>query len=522
MIQVGVGIGVEYQGKAAGGGAGSPTFSQKTFASVAGFGDSMTAGAAASTDAQRFINIVAANFGASLLNAGISGTSLQNSLDKTGNPMANNGRDRTGDVLGANKKAALVIAYGVNDERYTAAPTTFNMAAFINDYREVLNICILGGYPAASLCLASPFWVSDAYMLNNPTNPDYSGQTRAGADAYAAAVKDLATEFGCFYGGVYEASFNQTTWVFTDGLHPNDLGHAGYASAILAATQRNSNSASASVSAVVSGTTITVTPAAVSGATSYDYQLLLSGVAVSSQTAVSGPNTAFSGVAAGAYRVKSRPNFSNGTSGPWTLSTADAVVGAAIFLSDTYTAPDGTALTAHAPNIGGTYSEQPGVGIGLGPLIASNTVYSTDTFGIYQNAATPPTADYTVEADITCLSVLANDTPGVAARMQPSVQTLYWAGYTTVTGNWRLFKTVAGTSTQLGSNLADTFASGTRHLVLSVSGSTISATVSGTLIASVTDTSIAAAGVAGIRLATVGGASATTGMHLDNLVATKL
>ena len=32
-----------------------------------------------------------------------------------------------------------VIAYGFNDARYIAAPSTFNVAEYANDLREVLN-----------------------------------------------------------------------------------------------------------------------------------------------------------------------------------------------------------------------------------------------------------------------------------------------------------------------------------------------------------------------------------------------
>src|SRR4051812_12280742 len=86
----------------AGGSASLPGM-PASVASVAGFGDSITAGFNASDAAHQWLDIVAANLSAGTpYNAGSPGTILQNSNLSGGSPQVGNGRDRyAATLLGA-------------------------------------------------------------------------------------------------------------------------------------------------------------------------------------------------------------------------------------------------------------------------------------------------------------------------------------------------------------------------------------------------------------------------------------
>jgi hypothetical protein len=136
---------------------------------------------------------------------------------------------------------------------------------------------------------------------------------------------------------------------------------------------------------------------------------------------------------------------------------------------------------------GGTYAIQNG---GVGPAC-------------YQYAATPPSANYSVWADIAKLSGSTGSGPrmGVAGRMASGAETFYFALYSHDATNVRLFKVVAGTQTQLGSSYTYTATSTAAKLELVMDGSSISVKLNDTtVIGPVTDTAITAAGRAGVYL----------------------
>jgi len=136
---------------------------------------------------------------------------------------------------------------------------------------------------------------------------------------------------------------------------------------------------------------------------------------------------------------------------------------------------------------GGTYAIQNG---GVGPAC-------------YQYAATPPSANYSVWADIAKLSGSTGSGPrmGVAGRMASGAETFYFALYSHDATNVRLFKLVAGTQTQLGSSYTYTLTGTAAKLELVMDGSSISVKLNdSTVIGPVTDAAITAAGRAGVYL----------------------
>lgn len=497
--------------------AGQPGFvALPAYASIATFGDSIAVGVGASTAANRWANLIAGHVGGTLLNAGVSGTVLQNSSDGTG-PRADNGRDRFATaVLGANKRAAIFLAHGFNDARATIAPATMNVTNYQADLREVVSGLIIGGYARDTIYIGTPYYITDAGLLTGSAG--FAGQTRSGFEAHVAAALAVAAEFGTrscdLYAFLRDNGFAATT--AGDNIHPNDAGHSLIASGWTTRTRdANTRASPASVSASASGSSVTVTATPVTGALSYEYALIANSVDIAANA-----TGAFSDVATGTYWSRARAVFGDGGKGPWTFSSAGVAVvpSSGVFAQDSFTDAAGTDLTAHAPESGGGWSLYDNVGVtSTSPKInAAGRLYNQGTTSTAR-FGTPPSANYYVEAVIDFVSAVASETVGITARDSGNTTTLdcyifRWSG-----GNWQLFKTVDGTTTQLGSNVPDALTSGSRTIRLTVNGSTISGSVGGSVVVSVTDTDITAAGKAGIRNTTA--QTATTGRQLASIVA---
>jgi lysophospholipase L1-like esterase len=505
-----------------------------TFASIVAFGDSITAGVNASVTANRWANLVATAKSATLLNQGIPGTVMQNSPDSTGQPRASNGRDRyVTDITGTNKRAFCIIAYGFNDLRYTGAPATFNTANLLNDYREVLNGLLTLGYTQADICMVSPHWISDVGL--NSGSAGFTGQTRAGFEAGVAGVKALAQEFGVYYADSYSAMRDNGGSSLidpADNIHPLDNGHAVIAAAVLAATRVPTalpadttppTITSSATQSVVEANAFsmnltaneTVTWTKTGGADASLFTLTGSTLSMTAKTFASPVDSD----ANNTYVVQVTATDTAGNATNQTI-TVTVTVAQSTFVNDTFTDTNGVAITSHTAEQGGPWVVQSGYVPGTPSAIQNNRLYSPTGSGVYHASGTPPTADYYVEATLTWVSTVSLENIGVAGRMAAAANTLYFARWSGSVNSWQLFKTVAGTSTQLGSNVADTFTSGTKVLRLSMVGSTISVSVNGTQIISVTDTAITAAGSPGIRAGNA--QSTTTGIHVEDFKAAAL
>lgn len=188
------------------------------------------------------------------------------------------------------------------------------------------------------------------------------------------------------------------------------------------------------------------------------------------------------------------------------------------FASDAFTGTSGTELSAYS----GNWTKHPSSGAGT--FVISNANRCRKNSGdaneaIYYHSGSPASADYTVSADLVFVSSDVAS-PSVCGRMSTSANTFYMARYNTdLGGGWQLYKRVAGTFTQLGSTASATFTSGTKNLVLRMSGSTIELYKegSGTPTISATDTAISAAGKSGLRCGA--DTSDSTGLHIDNFSA---
>lgn len=140
----------------------------------------------------------------------------------------------------------------------------------------------------------------------------------------------------------------------------------------------------------------------------------------------------------------------------------------------------------------------------------------------YYDTDIPSSADYDVQIDFAFKSNGKTQRFGIIGRGATDAKTFYLARINFVafaaTANLQLFKAVAGTFTQLGSNYSFSVTASTTGVIkLSMSGSTIKAFLDGVERISVTDTAITASGRAGIYNTADDAITNTTGFHFDNL-----
>lgn len=193
---------------------------------------------------------------------------------------------------------------------------------------------------------------------------------------------------------------------------------------------------------------------------------------------------------------------------------------------------DGTALTAHTPELGGAWSVQPVIATNSSPKITSaGQLYSDATRCVTMNAAVLGTGQY-VEGTIKANSLIIGNRAGLVARAHATDGSCYYARYHYNNGaagqGWELGKYVNGTPTAIGtavnSNQVSTAAP--RLARLEVTGTTnprLQLFVGGTLTRDETDTG-ADADLTGGRAGTMhsGAASSTTGMVVEDIRAGSL
>lgn len=197
------------------------------------------------------------------------------------------------------------------------------------------------------------------------------------------------------------------------------------------------------------------------------------------------------------------------------------------FATDNFTGTDGTNLSSHTSDSGGTWSylvAQTFLEIKGNKLIANNS-----TTGISASAAishTPPSADYDVEADFTPVLVDGGSIgfAGLWARVSASGGNVDgYLAFHIDSGSppsWYLYKYVAGTPTLLGS-YGETLTAGVPiHCKLSVSGTSISVYTGGTLrIGPVTDSDVSGAHNCGLII-NIGDTLGNSGYKIDAFSAT--
>lgn len=172
---------------------------------------------------------------------------------------------------------------------------------------------------------------------------------------------------------------------------------------------------------------------------------------------------------------------------------------------DTFVDANGVLLENHTGEVGASWSQHPTSATTL--EIQSNRLErTTQALAVYLASGTPPSPDYSVEVTMTRVALAGGVFPGVIGRADSVANTLYQFRYETNSDNFRMFKIVAGITTELGTPFVDVVPEGgSRKIRLQMEGDQIRGFVDGVLRVFDTDTDIAAAGSSGIRFAGTGG-----------------
>jgi hypothetical protein len=170
-------------------------------------------------------------------------------------------------------------------------------------------------------------------------------------------------------------------------------------------------------------------------------------------------------------------------------------------VSDTFTGTDGTAITAHTPDVGGAWSACQGAS----PTLQSNRVQMEQTAGDSRAlvGTTMPDADYEVSMDLIWVGATCDAKLGVMGRNNNDVQCRgleYEAWYDCANNRYELIVVSGFNPTSLGT-FAATYTQGQTHsLKLDMNGTTISLYVDGTSQISVTNSAASSAAQAGLRM----------------------
>jgi Concanavalin A-like lectin/glucanases superfamily len=192
--------------------------------------------------------------------------------------------------------------------------------------------------------------------------------------------------------------------------------------------------------------------------------------------------------------------------------------------SDTMTGTAGTTLQSHTGETGASWTKFMGQ-----PDLVLSDVNRLRKGGAgqvyYHTSATPSTANYSVEADLTVKSIVADDGIGLIARQDISNPngTFYMARYETWDGSWNIIEVTGGSADWLDYSYETLDDEQTYHVEFELNGSTLTLYVDGVEKASVVDASLSAAGRAGVAMGYTNTTSAhtnSTGIHLDNFSVT--
>lgn len=125
--------------------------------------------------------------------------------------------------------------------------------------------------------------------------------------------------------------------------------------------------------------------------------------------------------------------------------------------------------------------------------------FDSSAAACYRNTSTPGGANYSVAADVMRLAVSTyKPSMGVCARMSSSANTMYWTFHVDSANETRLYKTVSGAQTLLGSYSNTLTTNSAQRHTLDCNNTTIAVKINGTTRISVTDSAISAAGFAGL------------------------
>ena len=189
------------------------------FRTMVVLGESHVAGACATEETRRWVNIVAdlisrhQGVPVVLHNKGIGANAVSPRSPGYATSAKPSALERYHKDVIALKPDLLVLAYGLNDMRAGMPPEDFreDMAQIITDVRAACDPAIV---------LTTVYYMT-AYDLY----PPYNVGSVAATEVYNLVIRQLADQHGCIVADIWAAQ-GQADWVVhPDTVHANDLGH---------------------------------------------------------------------------------------------------------------------------------------------------------------------------------------------------------------------------------------------------------------------------------------------------------
>lgn len=202
---------------------------------IVALGDSITWGMSASSENDRWINLVAAMIEyyqkekVELINKGICGNILTTNspaYELSAKPSA---IERVNTDIIDNKPDMIFLAYGLNDSRGGTSPEVFK-----EEYQKLINI--ISRELDATIVILNIFYMHEEFY-HSCKGWDKSNYSIA--EEFNIIIKHLAEKNNLIYVDVYSVQGGVDWLVCEDHCHPNDLGHRIIADKVFEAIARN-------------------------------------------------------------------------------------------------------------------------------------------------------------------------------------------------------------------------------------------------------------------------------------------
>ena len=193
-------------------------------------GDSITQGVGVSSPENKYVEVFAKKYELALArNYGISGTRIARQKNPTvSNPSFD--KDFCSRVCEMDTDADIVVVFGgTNDFGHGDAPLgTLGDTSEDTFYGccHILMTSLIKKYPNVPIVFLTPLHrVTENELVNE------IGLDRASLEEYVAAIREMANRFSLpvldlfAMSGMQPTISEQNELYFTDGLHPNDIGH---------------------------------------------------------------------------------------------------------------------------------------------------------------------------------------------------------------------------------------------------------------------------------------------------------
>jgi hypothetical protein len=184
-------------------------------------------------------------------------------------------------------------------------------------------------------------------------------------------------------------------------------------------------------------------------------------------------------------------------------------------LTETFTAANGTAITARPSDSGHTWGGHPSGSSTF--TIHNNRAYcSLGINNLAMSSALAQTAD--VQATYTFRYLSGDGSLGILLRLHPTAATFYMSRLNSA-NQWQIYKFVNGSATLLGSYSQSSSPPEDHTCIFDITGNVLTLTIGGTLRITANDSDAALANTRGVGLRD-SSVTTTTGKHLDSLVVT--